>query len=454
MAEEKVSLLVQYIVQGQEQMKQVDADLNKLAAKSEVSTKAVLKGNDAQTKSNMTLGKQIPILRDLQPLMGGLGLGWLAGAGAIAALGMGAMQANQAFETWFAGTLALAAATNTLTGGTQSQVDATGEAIRNAAKLDITEGDYAEAMVIAEAATRNHSTALSLVSDAAKISHDTGIPLIDVINQLTGAFSGAIPVYDEFGKQVTPGVTALQTMETQLGYTASGIGSFKNSVDTDWNRAMETLGTGSGGLLNILGDIGKWLLINATPLGEFIDAINDIKQALASVDWDALWERIGAWWSDKWPAFKGWVIEEWNNLISHFDIDWDSVWANLGSTWSRIWRGAVNIGIINPINSMIRLLNLIHVDLPDWMGGGTIGFNISEIPQLAKGGKALTSGTALVGEEGPELLNLPQGASVTPLNNGGGFGTPITIPIYIGNELLTQYVINDFDQVIRLRGGY
>jgi hypothetical protein len=35
---------------------------------------------------------------------------------------------------------------------------------------------------------------------------------------------------------------------------------------------------------------------------------------------------------------------------------------------------------------------------------------------LAEGGKTLTSGWALVGERGPELLNLPQGAMVTPLN--------------------------------------
>lgn len=46
----------------------------------------------------------------------------------------------------------------------------------------------------------------------------------------------------------------------------------------------------------------------------------------------------------------------------------------------------------------------------------TPGFTI---PMLAKGGNITRSGLALVGEEGPELLNLRRGAQVTPLGDGG-----------------------------------
>lgn len=52
---------------------------------------------------------------------------------------------------------------------------------------------------------------------------------------------------------------------------------------------------------------------------------------------------------------------------------------------------------------------------PDWLpvvGGQTFG-----IPKLALGGTIETAGTVMVGEEGPELLSLPRGATVTPLDD-------------------------------------
>lgn len=41
----------------------------------------------------------------------------------------------------------------------------------------------------------------------------------------------------------------------------------------------------------------------------------------------------------------------------------------------------------------------------------------SPLPQLASGGDILESGKVIVGEEGPEMLNLPRGASVVPLTH-------------------------------------
>lgn len=44
--------------------------------------------------------------------------------------------------------------------------------------------------------------------------------------------------------------------------------------------------------------------------------------------------------------------------------------------------------------------------------------HVSGTPMMANGGVIRRSGTAIVGEAGPEFLNLPAGASVTPLNKG------------------------------------
>ena len=64
---------------------------------------------------------------------------------------------------------------------------------------------------------------------------------------------------------------------------------------------------------------------------------------------------------------------------------------------------------------------------------GTI--SIPQIPALANGG-TLWNGTALVGEEGPELLSVMKGggARVTPLKGNGsglnGVGDNITLNVY------------------------
>lgn len=81
-------------------------------------------------------------------------------------------------------------------------------------------------------------------------------------------------------------------------------------------------------------------------------------------------------------------------------------------------RGPIN-GIISLVNSAISGLNKLSVTIPDWVpgvGGQTWGLNIPRIPMLAEGGVIRTGGRVLVGERGPEFLDLPRGAQVTPLN--------------------------------------
>lgn len=101
--------------------------------------------------------------------------------------------------------------------------------------------------------------------------------------------------------------------------------------------------------------------------------------------------------------------------------------------WSRAWQGVTNIfgGIFEgiaamakaPINAMIGLINgflggLNNIKIPKWVPKvGGRGFNISQIPYLAKGGH-LINGDAIMGEAGPELLSVRNGkTTVTPLSD-------------------------------------
>ena len=111
-------------------------------------------------------------------------------------------------------------------------------------------------------------------------------------------------------------------------------------------------------------------------------------------------------------------------------------------------RGPIN-GIISLVNSAIRGLNGLSVTIPDWVpivGGQTWGLSIPTIPMLANGGNITRSGHVIVGEAGPELLSLPTGARVTPLDgrsSGGAGDAPL-----IGGDL----VINEAEDPLGSAG--
>ena len=103
--------------------------------------------------------------------------------------------------------------------------------------------------------------------------------------------------------------------------------------------------------------------------------------------------------------------------------------------WKMAWdgivlmvKGSVNliIGMLNGlINSFILTINnLIRsaLKLVDAIPGinspiNDIQIPTVELPMLAKGGIITGEGSAIVGEEGAELLTLPKGAKVQPLSN-------------------------------------
>jgi hypothetical protein len=60
-------------------------------------------------------------------------------------------------------------------------------------------------------------------------------------------------------------------------------------------------------------------------------------------------------------------------------------------------------------------------------GGSTLNATPWDFPKFAGGTDFAPGGLALVGEKGPELVNLPRGAQVIPNNVAMGGGGPVTI---------------------------
>lgn len=122
------------------------------------------------------------------------------------------------------------------------------------------------------------------------------------------------------------------------------------------------------------------------------------------------------------------VINFFKNFKTNMKNIWDGI-VNVFKTPINAVIGFINklvSGVVTGINTVIKAMNKLSFDIPDWvpgLGGKKFGFNLEEltapqIPLLAEGGTLTGSGSVIVGEAGPELLSLPQGASVNPLSEG------------------------------------
>ena len=175
-----------------------------------------------------------------------------------------------------------------------------------------------------------------------------------------------------------------------------------------------------------------------------LQAIDDFLQNIFAKDWT---EVFGPILGNALNAFLANIQNIWNSIKKIFDGIIDFIRGVFTGDWKRAWEGVQKIfgGIFEglvalakmPLNGIIGLLNMaidginklitgfnnIGFDMPAWLGGGSFHPSIptiGHIPYLESGG-ILTQGTAVVGENGAELLSVNNGqAIVQPLGGQNG----------------------------------
>jgi len=152
--------------------------------------------------------------------------------------------------------------------------------------------------------------------------------------------------------------------------------------------------------------------------------------------WTGAWEGLRDWFKGLWTGITDWLTGSLGELSSAWERTWQTIsnffgriWDGIKDTFFGVWNlilagleGGINFAIggintfIKGINKAIELLNLVPgVNLSTISELGDVS-----LPRLAEGGDILRRGAALVGEAGPEIIDLPTGASVRPLPAGGG----------------------------------
>lgn len=192
---------------------------------------------------------------------------------------------------------------------------------------------------------------------------------------------------------------------------------------------------------------------NAIAITAALQSVNNFLTGIFATDWTNV---FGPVLGSVMNAFMANLKNIWdsiyqilNGVITFvtgvFSGDWKQAWEGVKQIFKGIFDGLVAIvkaplngiiGLINAvigaINSMISGLNSVSINVPDGvpgLGGKHIGFNIRKlptVPYLAKGGTVL-SGSAIVGEAGPELLTVSPGSTrVQPLTASGGTNVPVS----------------------------
>ena len=172
-----------------------------------------------------------------------------------------------------------------------------------------------------------------------------------------------------------------------------------------------------------------------------------------------VWAALGVvidWVKSHWPMLLAiltgpiglavlWIVKHWDTVMAFFK----AVPGRIGGLFKTV-ANAITSPFRAAFNAVSRLWNStigkLSWTVPGWvpaLGGHTLAApKLPELQGLATGGSVVKAGAFWVGEHGPEVVNLPAGAAVTP--NGGDRPRPnVTIHIHGGDLAEVRRVVDD-----------
>lgn len=231
--------------------------------------------------------------------------------------------------------------------------------------------------------------------------------------------------------------------------------------------------------------VAKWLQITADAMAAWLlfqqYVVKPVQDLLTKIE--GILTTVRTIIQAKWNELKADATAAWDKLVS-------AVVTAASGLWNQVWTRGLK-PVLDGIEGLGgKLLSiggtLIQKLLQGMLAGlkadGNIASNIGDsilnmmgfhgvsLPHFAAGGTMAETGLAVVGEHGPELVQLPAGARVypngstpplagaglTPLGNGSGGGTgptQQTIVVQLDSKVLTQAVVKQMPNVVRVGTG-
>ena len=260
----------------------------------------------------------------------------------------------------------------------------------------------------------------------------------------TGPIAGAV-------NAIIAGINGIIEMVTGAVEIVSGVINFIVSLVTlDFQGMWDAIKQIFGGVKDFF--VGLWDTVIGSIVAFFEGIINWFNEIGAVID--KVLGNIAASFKQVWASIGNWFKTK---VLVIFTKEF---WVRTFDTIKQGMKSAMNgvIGIVeNAVNWIVRQLNKLHWNIPDWvplLGGKSFGFNIREvhIPRLATGGIATRSVVANIGENGTE--------AILPLDKNTGWmdklankisnqGAPSKIVLMVGEKELGWATINSINDITR-----
>lgn len=269
-----------------------------------------------------------------------------------------------------------------------------------------------------------------------------------ILGLATGPITGAV-------NAIMAAINGIIEMVTGAVEIVSGAIKFIVSLVTlDFQGMWDAIKQIFGGVKDFF--VGLWDTVIGTIVG-FIEGVMGWFNELGAVI-DNVLNNIGMSFKQVWASISNWFKTK---ILVVFTKEY---WIRTFDTIKQGMKSAMNgvIGIVeNAVNWIVRQLNKLHWNIPDWvplLGGKSFGFNIREvhIPRLATGGIATRSVIANIGENGTEAilpLDKNTGWMDKLANKIGNQGTPSKIVLMVGEKELGWATINSINDITRQTGG-
>lgn len=304
-------------------------------------------------------------------------------------------------------------------------------------------------------AVKNLLTPLKKIWDTLKSSGvlKTIVSVIEAIGGVifglaTGPIAGAV-------NSIIAGINGIIEMVTGAVEIVSGVINFIVSLVTlDFQGMWDAIKQIFGGVKDFF--VGLWDTVIGSIVAFFEGIINWFNEIGAVID--NVLNNIAMSFKQVWGSIINWFKTK---ILVIFTKEF---WVRTFDTIKQGMKSAMNgvIGIVeNAVNWIVRQLNKLHWNIPDWvplLGGKSFGFNIREvhIPRLATGGIATRSVVANIGENGTE--------AILPLDKNTGWmdklankisnqGAPSKIVLMVGEKELGWATINSINDITRQTGG-
>lgn len=138
----------------------------------------------------------------------------------------------------------------------------------------------------------------------------------------------------------------------------------------------------------VMEEMGKYIIEGLfNGITSLIDSITETWESMKATALE-IWDSVKESLSDTWDNIKKTATDVFEGLKESISNIWDSLWSNIKGVINSILGGVESMsnGVVNGINAVIRAMNGLQFDIPDWipgMGGKKFGFDIPELKQIS-----------------------------------------------------------------------